>query len=378
MRKPVVLYSLGLIIILTLAVVFSFDQCRQLFVGHPGKPKITDVKPKPPGSAVAASKPTMEELQNDARAVKANELGYVPILLYHQISNQEGRWARTPDNFRKDLTELYNRGYVLISLSDFLAGTINIPAGKSPAVITFDDSTPGEFRLLQKGEELTVDPNCAVGIMRDFARRHPDFGNAATFFINANPFGGETGQDKYWKKKLQLLTEWGFEIGNHTMHHAYLKNLTPQKARIEIAGLQQLIQQAVPGYKPTAFAIVQDGVPNPYETVVQGTYDGVTYHHKGVLLWAWSASRPPLHKDFNPLRIQRIQVFQDHGLSSLTNWLDRIEPTRYISDGNVETIAIPQSWKESLKADAPGQQVIYEPEKKNRPDPGTRTTGLKR
>ncbi|MEW6182032.1 MAG: putative glycoside hydrolase [Bacillota bacterium] len=365
MRRPVVFYSLGLVIILTLVVIFSFDQCRQLFVGHTGKSQITNnTKPRPPGSAAAAAKPTLEELQNDARAANANELGYVPILLYHQISKQEGRWARTPDNFRKDLAELYERGYVLISLSDFLSGKISIPAGKSPAVITFDDSTPGEFRLIQKGEELTVDPNCAVGILRDFGQRHPDFGNAATFFINANPFGGETGQGKYWKKKLQMLVEWGFEIGNHTMSHAYLKNLTPQKARVEIAGLQKLIQQAVPGYKPASFAIVQDGVPNPYETVVQGTYDGITYHHKGVLLWAWSASRPPFHKDFDPLRIQRIQVFQDHGLSSLTTWLDRIEPTRFISDGNVGTIAMPQSWKDSLKAGAPGRQVLYEPENK--------------
>lgn len=366
MRRPVLICTLVFAALSILAAFFCFDGWRDFFAAQPAKPDkggktaVETKSPEPSGSAVAAPKPTLEELREKARAVKANELGQVPILVYHLIANEEGRWARTPENLRQDLEELYSRGYVLVPLTDYLTGKINIPAGKSPAVITFDDSTPGHFRLLEKDGELVVDPNCAVGILREFARRHPDFGNAATFFVNARPFGGEAGQEGYWQKKLQLLVEWGFEIGNHTLHHTNLKNLPAQKVRAEIAGLQALIQQAVPGYRPTAFAIVQDGLPQPYETVIQGTYDGISYRHHGVVWWAWSAARSPHHREFDPTRVQRIQVFQDHGTSSLTNWLDRIEPTRYVSDGNPNTIAIPQGWEEALPDKPPGQVVVYQ------------------
>ncbi|MEW6572384.1 MAG: putative glycoside hydrolase [Bacillota bacterium] len=368
MRKRILLYSVGLLVLLSLAVLSNFGELRAYFAPQNAKSGTTPEQnaSRPPGSAVAAPKPTLDELRKQARAVKANELGQVPILVYHLIGSKEERWTRTPENLRKDLAELNRRGYVTVSLTDYLTGNINIPAGKSPAVLTFDDSTPGHFRLIEKNGELTVDPNCAVGILRDFAKQHPGFGNAATFFINARPFCGEQGQEKYWQKKLQMLVEWGFEIGNHTMHHLNLKNQPPQKIRQEIAGLQALIQQAVPGYTPSAFAIVQDGLPQPYDTVVQGTYNGTTYHHSGVVWWAWSAARSPYHKEFDPLRLQRIQVFQDHGVSSLTTWLDRIEPTRYVSDGNPGTIAFPQGWEQVLVEKQNAKVITYQAEKSER------------
>lgn len=365
MRKPVLFYSLGLLAILTLAVVFGLGEGRGLLNGSPDPGTSAKKTDSPhPSAGTPAPKPTLEELQAQARATRANELGQIPILVYHLIGKHEGRWERTPNNLRKDLEELYRRGYVLVSLTDYISGRIDVPAGKSPAVITFDDSTPGHFRLLNENGELIVDPDCAVGILRDFARQHPEFGSSATFFINARPFSGEPGQEAYWRKKLQLLVQWGFEIGNHTVHHTNLRNLPPEKIKAEIAGLQALIQQAVPGYRPAAFAIVQDGVPKPYETVIQGTYDGVSYHHSGIVLWAWSASQSPSHRDFDARRIQRIQVFEDHSTSSLTNWLDRIEHTRYVSDGNPETVAFPHGWEETLKKNCLGQKVPYEPVKK--------------
>lgn len=362
MRKRVLFYSVGLLVLLSIVVLFiSFGKLRAYLTPQTEKPGSTTERKsdRPRGSATAAPEPTIEDLRARAQAAHANELGQVPILVYHLIGGKEERWTRTPENLRRDLAELDRRGYVSVSLTDYLTGNINIPAGKSPVVLTFDDSTPGHFRLLERNGELTVDPDCAVGILRDFAEKHPGFGNAATFFINARPFCGEQGQETHWQKKLQMLVEWGFEIGNHTMNHMNLKNQPPQKVRQEIAGLQALIQQAVPGYTPSAFAIVQDGLPEPYETVVQGTYSGTTYHHTGVVWWAWSAARSPYHKEFDPLRLQRIQVFQDHGVSSLTTWLDRIEPTRYISDGNPGTIALPQGWEQALAERQTAKVITY-------------------
>lgn len=362
-RRNLAYGILGLVVLVLLAVV--------IYRGAPGLSFAVGENNKANRGVAGSRDPEQKEPEvspeERARQAGANELGQVPILIYHRIGEPEGRWTRTPENFRKDLEELYSRGYVLVSLTDYLKKNIDIPAGKSPAIITFDDSTPGHFRLLEdENGELKVDPNCAVGILKSFGEEHPGFGHVATFYINAVPFGGEEGQARYWKQKLQMLHQWGFEIGNHTYHHAYLKKLDNQKVQEEIATLQAHIQEALPGYKPATIAIVQDGVPEPYELLIKGKCGDTEYKHTGVLWWAWRAEHSPYHRDFDPYRIQRIQVFQDHGKSSLVNWLNRIEPKRYVSDGNPEVVSIPEGWEESLPGEHEFKVVTYKPEEPGR------------
>src|SRR5439155_19222041 len=118
-----------------------------------------------------------------ADQLSPNELGRVMILEYHKIDYPEARWTRTPENFRRDLATLYAKGYRLIALGDLLDGRIVLPAGTTPIVLTFDDSSPGQFRYIEQNGVLTIDPKSAVGILEAFARDHPDFGRAATFFV---------------------------------------------------------------------------------------------------------------------------------------------------------------------------------------------------
>ncbi len=320
---------------------------------------------KPPGAALtgeesgsARAEVSTEQIRTEARKVGANELGLVPVLVYHIIGEQEGRWTRTPENFRQDLQELHDRDYILIPLIDYLTGNMNVPAGKSPAIITFDDSTSGQFRLVEKDGQLDVDPNCAVGLLRQFDEQHPGFGHAATFYVNAQPFG----QPDLWQKKLQLLNEWGFEIGNHTYGHKNLQGLSAAQVADEIVRLQEHVQEAVPGYQPTSFAIVQDGLPEPYDAVMNGQQEDTKYEHQGVVWWAWSASRSPFHKKFDRSRIQRIQVFDDQGASSLVNWLKRISGTKYVSDGRPDTLAIPEGWQEEAVEQPDRELLIYQPD----------------
>ena len=49
-----------------------------------------------------------------------NELGRVMILEYHKIDRPESRWTRTPENFRRDLQRLWEHGYRLVNLGDYL------------------------------------------------------------------------------------------------------------------------------------------------------------------------------------------------------------------------------------------------------------------
>ena len=112
-----------------------------------------------------------------------NELGRVMILEFHKIDYPEARWTRTPENFRRDLATLYAKGYRLIALGDLLDGRIVLPAGMTPIVLTFDDSSPGQFRYIEQNGVLAIDPKSAIGILDAFTREHPDFGRAATFFV---------------------------------------------------------------------------------------------------------------------------------------------------------------------------------------------------
>src|SRR5262249_38332056 len=118
-----------------------------------------------------------------AQSLPPNELGRIMILEYHKVDYPEQRWTRTPENFRRDLETLYSRGYRLISFADLLDRKVKTPAGTTPVVLTFDDSSPGQFRYIEERGTVAIDPKSAVGILDAFTREHPDFGRAATFFV---------------------------------------------------------------------------------------------------------------------------------------------------------------------------------------------------
>jgi hypothetical protein len=141
------------------------------------------------------------------------------ILEYHRIAEPDGRWTRSPAHLREDLDRLWDAGYRSIALDALIPGTIDLPPGTSPVVLTFDDSSPGQFRYLERDGRLEIDPDCAVGILEAFTRLHPGFGLNATFFVL--PAAAEPnrlfGQPDHELRKLQYLVSRGFELGNHTL-----------------------------------------------------------------------------------------------------------------------------------------------------------------
>ena len=101
---------------------------------------------QPAETPVTSSAPlTPEQLQQ----YKPNELGQIPILEYHQIGPNPEQFVRTPDQMRGDLQWLYDHGFYVINISEILADRIDVPLGKKPVVLTFDDSPAGQFRLLR-------------------------------------------------------------------------------------------------------------------------------------------------------------------------------------------------------------------------------------
>src|SRR5204863_29598 len=133
------------------------------------------------------------------------------------------------------------RGYRLITLGEFLDGRITLPAGTTPVILTFDDSSPGQFRYLEQDGNLVVDPKSAVGILEAFGREHPDFGRGATFFVlpAADPPNRLFNQPEHVGRKLQFLVSRGYELGNHALWHANLGKYDEATVRAQIAGARR-------------------------------------------------------------------------------------------------------------------------------------------
>src|SRR5262245_21711020 len=88
----------------------------------------------------ASAPPAPAPAPVDPAQVQANELGRIPVLMYHRVVGTPASvYDRTPDDFRAELERLARENYVPVTTADLAAGRIDIPAGTHPVVLTFDD-----------------------------------------------------------------------------------------------------------------------------------------------------------------------------------------------------------------------------------------------
>jgi len=299
--------------------------------------------------------------ERSAAAAQPNELGKVIILEYHLIEEKESRWGRSVENFRKDLERLYQEGYRPISLGEYIDGKITLPRGTKPVVLTFDDSSPGQFRYLVRNGKKEIDPDCAVGILIEFARRHPDFRHVATFFVlpEAKEPHKLFGQPEFEADKLKELVTLGFEIGNHTLWHANLGKYDASIVQKQLAESVQAIQKRVPGYAIRSVALPFGVYPKDPSLAATGSFNGITYHHEAILKVAGGPAPSPLSLSRDLLHLPRIQVPS----SDLQYWLRYFQKhpeEAFVSDGQADTVRFPKTLNakfnatrfKSLKADA--------------------------
>ena len=285
------------------------------------------------------------------------------ILEYHKIDYPEHRWTRTPENFRRDLETLYTRGYRLVNLNDVLDAKIATPAGTTPVVLTFDDSSPGQFRYVQRAGTVEVDPKSGLGVLEAFVAHHPDFGRAATFYVlpGASRPNRLFDQPEYEAKKLQYLVSRGYEIGNHTLWHANLGKYDELTVRGQIAGAQQWIQRSVPGYRIRTLALPHGVYPRNVAWALTGEAKGVAYRHDAILMVAGGAAPSPFARSFDPTRLPRIQAI-DQDLGQWLAYFEKNPGERYVSDGNPSAVTIPAGRRDRLKSSLAGGLKVIERE----------------
>jgi polysaccharide deacetylase len=296
-----------------------------------------------------------------AQSLPANELGRVMILEYHRVAEPEDRWTRTPTNFRRDLETLYAKGYRLIGLNDLIDGRIELPAGTTPIVLTFDDSSPGQFRYIDRDGRPGIDPDCAVGILEAFAEAHPDFGRKATFFVlpGASRPNRLFDQPEYEAQKLQYLVGHGFEIGNHTLWHANLGKYPEPVVRDQIARAEVWIHRYVPHYRIRAIALPHGIYPKQVAWALHGSAGGTTYDYDAILEVAGGPAFSPFAQSFDPTHLPRIQALE----GELRHWLahfDQNPSDRFVSDGDAATVTILRGHHGGLRAPLPSGAKVVE------------------
>jgi len=288
-----------------------------------------------------------------------NELGRVMILEYHKIDYPEERWTRTPENFRRDLETLYAKGYRLINLGDLLDRKIQIPAGTTPVVLTFDDSSPGQFRYIEANGSVQIDPKSAIGVLEAFVAEKPDFGRGGTFYVlpGASKPNRLFNQPEYEGKKLQYLVSHGYEIGNHTLWHANLGKYPEATVRAQVADAQVWIQRHVPDYKTRTLALPHGVYPPDVSWVLNGSAKGTTYHHDAVLMVAGGPAPSPFSRAFDPVRLPRIQAVE-RDLTYWLNYFDKNPHERFVSDGDPNSVTVPAASRDRLRAELRSLRVV--------------------
>ena len=304
---------------------------------------------------ISLGKLDKEKLASD----NINELGKVPIMMYHGIRNKTANstgtvggnvdkdgYNRTPEAFRKDLEFYYDNNYYMIRLVDFIHGDIDVPYGKSPIILTFDDGNEDNIRVtgLDEDENIIIDKDSAVGIMEEFRNKHSDAGVTATFFVN----GGIFNQSDYNEKILKFLVDNGYDVGNHTQYHLDIKKSSSEEVQKEIGYVYDKLEEIIPGKYVNIIAL-PFGSPyvkthDNFKYVLSSTYNGKTYETEAALRVGWEPESSSYDKDFDKTFLKRCRAYDNNGKEfDIQMVFNMLKNTRYISDGNKNTITIKES-----------------------------------
>jgi peptidoglycan/xylan/chitin deacetylase (PgdA/CDA1 family) len=269
------------------------------------------------------------------------------VLEYHRVGDPSSapEWTITPEDFRSQLQYLYDEDYHPINLRDMLEHEITVPAGKTPVVLTFDDSSDSQFTAIPQDGRLVPDPQSAVGVLADFHESHPDWPMRATFFVlpGASSPNDMFGQPDLAGAKLRYLISNGMEVGNHTLWHQNLSKVTDAEVQEQLALGTRGIHEHIPEYGVVSLALPFGGYPRNEALLRAGSHDGTGYILRGAVTVSGGSSYPPGDRRFDPYHIPRIQAEPTkEGTWYYFFKFDQNPEQRYVSDGDPATVSFPE------------------------------------
>ena len=243
----------------------------------------------------------------------------------------------------------------MITLKDYLDNNIKVEAGYTPVVITFDDGLKNQFNIIEENGEKKIDPDSAVGIMEEFKKKYPDFGQGGTFYVYyPTPFR----QKELIKEKFDFLIENGYEIGNHAYSHENLGKETAEGVQKALALNVFYTQKYLPGYDVFSLALPYGIAPKDekFKYAVSGEYEGTKYNNRAILRVGSNPAPAPNHVKFDAARLPRVRASElDTGGVGMYDYLASFEKypeKKYISDGNPDTVVIPEEEQENINKES--------------------------
>lgn len=318
-----------------------------------------------PTEIPATPTPTEIPVENrepvDYSVVQPNEAGDIPIVMFHNFvenlaDTTDNLYTTSFDAFEELLETLYNEGYRLISMRDFIDHNIDVPAGKKPMVFSFDDGTSGQFNLIEENGKLVVNPKSAVGVMLKFNEKYPDFGLKGIFYLNMDKEDRTFEGAGTIKERIEILLSYGFEVGNHAWGHFDFSTAeSKQQINEKLGKNEKRLREVIDGVQFYSLALPFGSRPPEAlrDAMVAGTFEGVEYKNETIMAVGAQPSMPSTNVDYNPTYVGRIRaqgkVQEDF---DLTFWLPKMTKERmYISDGDPNTIVVPEGLEGKINKD---------------------------
>ncbi len=276
-----------------------------------------------------------------------NEMNEVVIAMYHGVTSKvknSDTVHRSVEGFKKDLQLLYDNGYRAITMEDLMTNNINVPAGYTPIVLTFDDGLSSSFSMSKDSNgNLVPREDCAVDLINDFNKKHPDFGTHAMFYVytSQQPFRGAGTVDD----AIDYLLKNGYEVGGHTYSHRYLSKMSIEEIQMEMGYSTGYISKHSDGFKAKyvayPYGVMASDEKLPY--LLKGKYEDFSYNfHSGVLAAPNSNTSTLVYSN----KFDKYRVGRYRGTNNATydlNWKvknDAKNGKQFISDGDPNTVTI--------------------------------------
>ncbi len=305
--------------------------------------------------------------------VGANELGRIPILMYHAFVFSEENtddWTLTFDQFREQLDWLVANDYVMVGMNSIISRDFEIPAGKKPVVLTFDDASGGQFRLQQAADGgLEVNPDTAVAIIEEYKQAYPEFAGPAFFAVLPDHcfFFPDDNDPSTCEERLQWLVDNGYEIGNHTMEHMNLTDASRDDFEYQVHGPTEWFGERISGPNDLTDVLALPFGAYPAQADIRALlFDGMQVGEEFwvpalILEVGASPARSPFHVEWTP-NLSRYNteptIFWQWAES-----MDSGETVVFVSDGDASTVTVPEGWEEALNEELiaeDGRRIVVE------------------